>query len=232
METQAYWLSRNHEALFNQSNRTFNYLMQPPNRDRMGFGPGTPYGQWLDSEVTPKWMDFTAAFNDWLDPAQRTQNKTIKLTEAEEAFKPLYRVLYIGTLKENPLVTDDDLNSMGLPKHSSGERHPSKKADTPPDVDVDTSIIGRIIIHFFERASNHKKGKPAGQHGAEIRWAILDTPPTRWDELIHSEIDTNSPFTLVFENDMRGKTLYFALRWENTRGEKGPWSEIKSAIIP
>jgi hypothetical protein len=30
----------------------------------------------------------------------------------------------------------------------------------------------------------------------------------------------------------RGKTVYFALRWENTRGEKGPWSEIMSAIIP
>jgi hypothetical protein len=30
----------------------------------------------------------------------------------------------------------------------------------------------------------------------------------------------------------RGKKLYFALRWENTRGEKGPWSEIHSTIIP
>jgi hypothetical protein len=36
----------------------------------------------------------------------------------------------------------------------------------------------------------------------------------------------------VFENDQRGKTVYFALRWENTRGEKGPWSAIQIAIIP
>ncbi|MDR2362267.1 MAG: hypothetical protein LBD91_06005 [Prevotellaceae bacterium] len=29
-----------------------------------------------------------------------------------------------------------------------------------------------------------------------------------------------------------GKTVYFALRWENTRGEKGPWSDIMSATVP
>jgi hypothetical protein len=28
------------------------------------------------------------------------------------------------------------------------------------------------------------------------------------------------------------KTLYYALRWENTRGEKGLWSEIGMAIAP
>jgi hypothetical protein len=66
----------------------------------------------------------------------------------------------------------------------------------------------------------------------EIAWALSDTPVTRWNELTHSNVDTNSPFTLVFENDQCGKTIYFAIRWENTRGEKGPWSEITSAIIP
>lgn len=43
----------------------------------------------------------------------------------------------------------------------------------------------------------------------------------------------NSPaHTLTFDENQRGKTVYFALRWENTRGEKGPWSQIVSSIIP
>jgi hypothetical protein len=29
-----------------------------------------------------------------------------------------------------------------------------------------------------------------------------------------------------------GKKIYFILRWENTRGKKGLWSEIVSAVIP
>jgi hypothetical protein len=31
---------------------------------------------------------------------------------------------------------------------------------------------------------------------------------------------------------MRGKRIYFRARWENNRGEKGPWSEIGESIIP
>ncbi|MDR0609502.1 MAG: hypothetical protein LBG58_15030, partial [Planctomycetaceae bacterium] len=63
-------------------------------------------------------------------------------------------------------------------------------------------------------------------------WAILDTPPTKISDLTHSSFDTRSPLTLEFDEDQRGKCVYFCLRWENTRGIKGPWSEIISAIIP
>jgi hypothetical protein len=28
------------------------------------------------------------------------------------------------------------------------------------------------------------------------------------------------------------RALYFAARWENTGGEKGPWSEIEETSIP
>jgi hypothetical protein len=38
--------------------------------------------------------------------------------------------------------------------------------------------------------------------------------------------------TLEFEEEARGKTVWFCLRWENTRGEKGPWSEFLNAIVP
>jgi hypothetical protein len=50
--------------------------------------------------------------------------------------------------------------------------------------------------------------------------------------LSYSEFNTKPPFTLSFHGEQRGKTVYFALRWENTTGEKGPWSEIENAIIP
>ncbi|MDR3132852.1 MAG: hypothetical protein LBU42_02375 [Prevotellaceae bacterium] len=40
------------------------------------------------------------------------------------------------------------------------------------------------------------------------------------------------PQRLRFANDQRGKTLYFAARWENTTGQKCPCNEIRSAVIP
>jgi hypothetical protein len=59
----------------------------------------------------------------------------------------------------------------------------------------------------------------------------LDEKPKDWEELIHSTFSTRSPFRLSFKGTDRGKVLYFALRWDNTRGEKGPWSEILNVII-
>jgi hypothetical protein len=87
---------------------------------------------------------------------------------------------------------------------------------------------------FLTSTLFHKKSKakPAGQHGAEIRWAISDTPVVDVAALARSSFDTRTPFTLEFQGHERGQTVYFCLCWENTRGEKGPWSEIQSAIIP
>ena len=66
----------------------------------------------------------------------------------------------------------------------------------------------------------------------EIHWFILEQPPLSIEELIHTAMDTASPYTFSFGEEERGKTLYFCLRWEN--GDKGtcPWSLIFNAVIP
>jgi hypothetical protein len=50
--------------------------------------------------------------------------------------------------------------------------------------------------------------------------------------LAHSVFDTRSPYTFQFDLADAGKRFYCCLRWENTTGQKGPWSEIQNAIIP
>ena len=137
----------------------------------------------------------------------------------------------MGFLKHSPFVTDDDLVAMGFPKRSAGgggHHH-------PPDTYVETLVVllgpGVFKIKFWN-AGSKSKAKPPGTQGAEFGWIISDTPPTDWSQLKHSSFDTRSPITFTFEGEQRGKTFYFAARWENTNGEKGPWSEIKAVIIP
>jgi hypothetical protein len=185
---------------------------------------------WLDADLLPKKAEWETAWAAYENPATRTPTITFTKNEKRKAYEKPLRLL-VRSLQSNVRVTPDDLHGMGIAVPSSA-RCPAQVAADAPDINVNTSIIGRLIIYFFTRGSRYKKGKPAGQYGAEIRWAILDAAPARWDELSHSEFITNSPFTLVFEHNQRGKTVYFALRWENTRGEKGPRSEIQSAIIP
>ncbi|MDR1524891.1 MAG: hypothetical protein LBS79_06510 [Tannerella sp.] len=130
-------------------------------------------------------------------------------------------------LNYNRALTDGDREALGLPIYKTG-RTPSKVAGEHPSYEIDSSEIRQLTIHFFGQG----KKKPEGQHGAEIRWVILQEPPQSIDELIHSAFDTHTPFTLAFDEKQRGEKVYFILRWENTRGEKGPWSEIVSAVIP
>jgi hypothetical protein len=50
--------------------------------------------------------------------------------------------------------------------------------------------------------------------------------------LTNSAFDTATPYRFSFAGAERGRHLYFALRRENTRGEKGLLSTIFDAIIP
>ena len=71
-------------------------------------------------------------------------------------------------------------------------------------------------------------------HGVEIRWAFRNEPPVNIEaDLSSSSFDTNSPLTLTFGEQDRGKRIYMAGRWEIEReGIKGEFGDIVSAIVP
>lgn len=164
-------------------------------------------------------------------PATRTPVAVKNKNDARKKLEKTVRQDIKEYINYNHSITDGEREALGLPVYKT-TRTPSQVATEPPDYEIETSVIRRLIIHFFRLGHRHSNAKPLGQQGAEIRWTILDHPPTSIDELIHSSFDTHTPFILDFDENQRGKTVYFCLRWENTRGEKGPWSEIISAIIP
>jgi hypothetical protein len=233
MATHQDWLPQNHEALYDKAQQTMTYLTTGTNRVRMGFAPNSPQGEWLDNVFAVKYNGFLSAFEAWKNPATRTVLISERLVLAEDAFKPEYRKLYTGFLKESPLVTDEDLLGMGFPKRHTGPNKPAPVPTGHPAVEVDTSGIRRIGINFYEDNGSHRKAKPDGVHGAEIRWVVRDAmQEVRLDDLVQSSFDTRTPLILEFTDEQRGKVLYFALRWENTRGEKGPFGPVENTIIP
>jgi hypothetical protein len=163
-------------------------------------------------------------------PETRTSVAILAKTEARRTLETSLRAFLKSYIMYNPDVTDADKRAMALPLHDT-KPTPTPVPTTYPEAEADTSVIRRLTLHFHDNGSK-SKAKPAGVHGAEIRWAILDTPPATINELTTSSFDTHTPFTLQFEENQRGKTVYFCLCWENTRGEKGAWGEIVSAIIP
>jgi hypothetical protein len=175
-----------------------------------------------------RWITAYAAYEN---PATRNHLVVKEKRDARKAYEAETRKFVKAYLAYNPAVTDNDREELGLtvPKNS---RTPAPVATTYPDFDIDSGTIRRLTVDFYDQGSKKSKAKPEGQHGAEIRWVISDVPIVDVKDLIRSAFDTRTPFTLEFEGHERGKTVYFCLCWENTRGEKGPWSEIQSAVIP
>jgi hypothetical protein len=83
----------------------------------------------------------------------------------------------------------------------------------------DSEDFGTIFAHTQHRAQKRNISFHFG-------WGCLHFARKRPD------FDTKTPVKLSFSGDQRGKTIYFALRWENNVGEKCPCSEIFNAIIP
>ncbi|MDR3350180.1 MAG: hypothetical protein LBN98_00845 [Prevotellaceae bacterium] len=232
MATHHYWIPYNHDALHKQANRTGNYLSGPANRERMGLSPATPQGQWIDAAFFPALYRFNEAYRNWSNVAERTIVSTAVFRDAERDFKPAYRKLYTGFLKSNPLVTNVDLDDMGLPQRRSHvSNHTPPLSGSHPMADVSLQSGGRVWFRIFD-SGTLRRAKPPGVHSVELRWDILDEPPKHIDDMHQTSSFTKSPFFLDFDIDRRGQHLYFVLRWENTRSQKGPWGAIKDVIIP
>ena len=173
--------------------------------------------------------EFETRYKTAENPATRTKAAITTKTDARKKFETTLRTTIKAYVTYNPKVTDENRINMGLPIHKTS-RTPVAVPATYPEHTVETALR-QIVIHFRD-AGKERKAKPTGVGGALIRWDILDTPPTKAVELLNSALDTASPYTLRFTENQRGSRVYFALAWQNTKGEVGPWSEIGMAIVP
>ncbi|MDR1335424.1 MAG: hypothetical protein LBK22_01180 [Tannerella sp.] len=224
-------MPQNHEELYSMAAQTVAYLTATV-LARIGFAGAVL--TWYQSEFMVLYNKFKTAFENWRNQAERTQVKTTLLQEAEDAFKKAYRKLYVGLMRENPLVMDDDLQSAGFPKRHTGGNTHAKVPSTRVELEADTGNPGEVIFHYHD-AGAHGTGKPEGVHGMEMCYRVraVDAPPAKnWKELTVSVFSTHPPLKLKFEGDQRTMILEYSSRWENTRGEKGPWNTIQWLVIP
>ncbi|MDR3351224.1 MAG: hypothetical protein LBN98_06275, partial [Prevotellaceae bacterium] len=157
-------------------------------------------------------------------PATRTKAAVQEKNEARKSLEDYLRQAIAEYLTYNHLVTDADRDNLGLPIHKK-KHTPAPVAKTYPWVQVIINLIRHLRFDFG--GSEGSKAKPEGQHGMELAGRIGGEKPASVHELTLSYFDTHTPLTIDFEEEDRGKTFWYAVRWENTTGLKGPWSEIR-----
>jgi hypothetical protein len=89
----------------------------------------------------------------------------------------------------------------------------------------------RHVISFVDEQTPGSRAKPAGAMGCEVWVKVGPTPPVDASECHYLATDTATPYTAEYEGADGGKIAHYMLRWVNTRGERGPWSQTVSATI-
>jgi hypothetical protein len=173
--------------------------------------------------------DSFAALQKQADSPAKNSIVVAEKNAARTTLEGIIRTL-AGFRLKNPIITDAERIAMGLHVHDTT---PSTifPPHSRPEFDIDVVDFRRLKVTFHDQGSD-SKARPYGVNGAVIIYAVLDTPPADHSALTRSLLATRTPHVLEFTEEERGKTVYLAICWQNEKGEKGPFSEIESAIIP
>jgi hypothetical protein len=162
--------------------------------------------------------------------ADKTVKNRMAKDEAKDAAIAAMQDFANTSIRYNKKMTPEQKLDYGVVTRGPGHR--IEVPSTVPELNPRPGNVREIILDYQDVGAD-SNGKPEDVHGIEIRWAILDHVPSGVEELIHSSFATRHPFRISFREGDRGKTVYFAARWEIQRGgEKGKFGPIVSAVIP
>ena len=146
-----------------------------------------------------------------------------------------------GQLARNVNVTKEDRILLGLPQRDTNPTNVP-----PPVTQVECTLTFRGIGLVEMRDIRPAADKPDARagYGVRIYYGImggapaetgnkfrLNVPPTHGSELPHSVFTRKSRYLFDFTT-VRGKEVFFCMRYENSKGEAGPWGKIFQAFVP
>ena len=129
-----------------------------------------------------------------------------------------------------PPVTDADRIAMGIPNHDTILTH-HDVVNERVEIRLENKDSREIKAHFRVNGATNK-AKPFGYAGAVFQWDVLDKPPERPQDLKRHRRASRTPFTMIFDETERGKTVYVTAAWENGKSILGEFCEVISTIVP
>jgi hypothetical protein len=173
-------------------------------------------------------IGWNALYPQSQNPALRTKTITDSKNALRKQIETGLRTVYDDIPKSILSQTDRDTLNLSLPSTSGT---PNPVPTSRPVGSVDTSQRLQHTISFVDSDTPTSRAKPDGVRGCQI-WIKIGSPVSDSSELTFVATDTKSPYVMHFEGADATKNAYYWLRWENTRGEVGPWSDVVMATIP
>ncbi|MDR0525853.1 MAG: hypothetical protein LBG90_08310 [Spirochaetaceae bacterium] len=144
--------------------------------------------------------------------------------------KTFIRQFVAQYLKFDP-VTNEDRTAMNL--HNRDTTHSSIGRPESRALITDLRSLGgfRTEIRFQDEAAPGSQAIPYGMNGCLLNYLPAEEKVQDYGRLLHSVLMTRSPFTLALGPNTEGQFLSCAARWQNKKGELGPWGEIQHIVI-
>jgi len=107
----------------------------------------------------------------------------------------------------------------------------------PLEMPLEHKVVqSAALVRMLDKPTPTCRGHSRGVLGAEV-WVKLVAPtrderaPMNLAALVFLTMTIMPTFRAEFKPSEGGKTAVYTARWINTRGEKGPWSEIATAMV-
>ena len=132
----------------------------------------------------------------------------------------------------NPPLTDADFAAMELkPKDTT----PTQVLPPTGQAEADMTYPGKTQLQGKIKHVEGTPQNPKSEYGYRIYYGLYatgSTPPESGMDLRESRFTRQKKVLFTFLPGDSGKTAYFAIRYENSKGESGPWGPMFSAIVP
>lgn len=128
-------------------------------------------------------------------------------------------------------ISNSQRRDAGLPVHKSNRTPVPPPATSPRGQVVSTNRLEHSVL-VTDANTPTKRSKPSGVIGCEVMLRISNTASLDPQDYNLIGLWTRFPEVVTFNSDDAGKTAHYLFRWFNTKGEKGPWSNVTSATIP
>ena len=127
-------------------------------------------------------------------------------------------------------ITVEDRIDLGLHvRDTTMTHHPIPKSR--PEVDVEPSGKFQHKVTALNPATK-KRTKPSDAYGVRYAWQLGGEAPASPEDLPKLKFSRKTQEIFSWNPSDQGKPVHYAVAYENSKGEQGPWSPVVSTVVP
>lgn len=179
--------------------------------------------------VAAQYTAWHAAFLAAVTPATRTP-VTVAAKDTSRATTTAIVRPYAQLISKNSAVSDANKVSIGVNPNSSIPT-PVPPPSAIPVLGLDSSVPGVQSLRYTNPAAPTSRAKPDGTISLQLFRSAAVVLPT--DPLLGIFLGAFTKLPVIATNDpsMSGKLARYWARWQNRKGDVGPWSDPLDVVL-